>query len=243
MNVYIAGAMGLEDVILFLNAKDVSYRIVLREEFAGREAGRPGKMGVVVGSVYGLDSIPKLLYLWGTLGKTAFEQVGTAKLLTERRWWFLAAPKGFADSFSVADFYERLSGNCIRVQLSGPRLDWMKMGGLLPVVTVDAQTGEVLMLAYMTREAFEETWRTGRAVYYSRSREKLWRKGEESGHVQLVREIRMDCDGDALTLKVDQTGAACHEGYRTCFFTRVERDGTLTVVEERIIDPAQVYKK
>jgi len=243
MKIYVAGTMGLEDVILFLNAKGVSYQIVLRDEFAGREASKPGTMGVIVGSVYGLDSIYKLLYMWGALGSQRFEQVGTAKLLTERRWWFLAAPKDLVDSPSVADLYEELSGNSVRRGSFSSVIDWMKMGGLVPVITQDAQTGEVLMLAYMNREAYEESWRTGRAVYYSRSREKIWRKGEESGHVQMIQEMRLDCDGDALILKVEQTGAACHEGYRTCFFRRIERDGSLSVIEERIIDPKQVYKK
>src|SRR5947209_20580454 len=120
-------------------------------------------------------------------------------------------------------------------------IDFEKVGGLVPVVAQDADTGEVLMLAWMNREAYEETLRTRRAGYFSRSRNKLWRKGEESGNVQEVREIYLDCDADAILLKVHQIGgAACHEGYQSCFFRRVEPDG-LKVIGERIFDPKTVY--
>jgi len=112
---------------------------------------------------------------------------------------------------------------------------------LITAVAQDAATGEVLMLAWMNAEAYAETLRTGQAVYYSRSRGKLWRKGEESGHVQKVRAIYIDCDADAILLKVEQTGAACHEGYRTCFFREVTPAG-LCVVGERLVDPADVYR-
>src|SRR5262245_4615851 len=122
-------------------------------------------------------------------------------------------------------------------------IDFDKSGGLIPTVTQDADTGEVLMLAWMNREAFDETVRSGRAVYFSRSRNKLWRKGEESGHVQEVREILVDCDADTVLLKVKQLGgAACHEGYKSCFFRKLD-GGELRVVAERVFDPKQVYKK
>jgi phosphoribosyl-AMP cyclohydrolase len=122
-------------------------------------------------------------------------------------------------------------------------IDFDKSGGLVPAVAQDADTGEVLMLAWMNREAYEETLRTGRACYFSRSRGRLWRKGEESGHVQEVRGVYLDCDADTVLLKVRQVGgAACHEGYKSCFFRRVEGDG-LRVVGERVFDPATVYKK
>ena len=99
------------------------------------------------------------------------------------------------------------------------------------------------MLAWMNQEAYEETLRTGQACYYSRSRTRLWRKGEESGHVQEVRGVFIDCDADTILLKVHQIGgAACHEGYRSCFFRKVQ-DGGLEVVGERVFDPKQVYKK
>jgi phosphoribosyl-AMP cyclohydrolase len=97
------------------------------------------------------------------------------------------------------------------------------------------------MVAHMNREAWDETLRTGQAVYYSRSRGRLWRKGEESGNVQKVREVFVDCDGDAVLLKVEQVGnAACHEGYRSCFYRQVVPDG-LKVIAERVFDPSKVY--
>jgi phosphoribosyl-AMP cyclohydrolase len=123
---------------------------------------------------------------------------------------------------------------------AGP--DFSKNDGFVAAVAQDAATGEVLMLAWMNAEAYAETLRTGRAVYYSRNRRKLWRKGEESGHLQTVRAIYVDCDADAVLLKVDQVGAACHEGYRSCFFRQVTGQG-LQVVAERLVDPAEVYGK
>jgi len=122
-------------------------------------------------------------------------------------------------------------------------IDFEKAGGLVPAIAQDAQSGTVLMLAWMNREAFEETVRTGRVCYFSRSRGRLWRKGEESGHVQEVRSIHVDCDGDTILIKVHQVGgAACHEGYQSCFFRKVEED-RLQVTEQRLFDPKQVYKK
>ena len=122
-------------------------------------------------------------------------------------------------------------------------IDFDKAGGLVPAIAQDASTGQVLMLAWMNREAFEETLRTGRACYYSRSRGRLWRKGEESGHVQEVREVYFDCDADTILLKVHQIGgAACHEGYASCFFRRIDGE-RVQVVGERVFDPEQVYKK
>lgn len=122
-------------------------------------------------------------------------------------------------------------------------IDFKKCDGLVPVIAQDHHTGEVLMLAYMNQEAFEETRRTQRACYYSRSRDRLWRKGEESGNVQLVKEMYFDCDADTLLLKVEQLGgAACHEGYKSCFFRRMDGD-RVTVVGERVFDPKEVYKK
>jgi len=118
--------------------------------------------------------------------------------------------------------------------------DFSKNNGLLPAIAVDATTGDVLMLAYMNKEAYEETRRTSRAVYFSRSRGKLWRKGEESGHVQQVREIYLDCDADTILLKVDQTGAACHQGYKTCFFRRITADG-VEIDTQPLKDPKTIY--
>lgn len=116
---------------------------------------------------------------------------------------------------------------------------------LLPVIAQDEATGEVLMLAYMNDEAYRETLRTGRVCYFSRSRNKLWRKGEESGNVQEVRGIFYDCDADTLLIQVNQIGgAACHEGYKSCFFRRLSADGgSFEIVGSRVFDPAQVYKK
>ena len=122
-------------------------------------------------------------------------------------------------------------------------LDFDKAGGLISAIAQDDQTGEVLMIAWMNREAFEETVRTARACYYSRSRGKLWRKGEESGHVQEVRGVFVDCDADTVLLKVRQVGgAACHEGYKSCFFRKLD-DGAWRTVAERVFDPNAVYKK
>ena len=121
--------------------------------------------------------------------------------------------------------------------------DFTKGDGLLPAIAQDAETGEVLMLAYMNAESYAETIGTGRAVYFSRSRQKLWRKGEESGHFQEVRGVYLDCDADTILLKVKQIGgAACHEGYKSCFFRQVTPQG-LVVVAERVFDPAKVYAK
>jgi phosphoribosyl-AMP cyclohydrolase len=121
--------------------------------------------------------------------------------------------------------------------------DFSKADGLVAAIAQDASTGQVLMIAYMNREALEETLATGRAVYYSRSRRRLWRKGEESGNVQHVRAVYVDCDGDAVLLKVDQVGgAACHEGYPSCFFRQITPDG-LKVVAQRVFDPKDVYGK
>lgn len=120
--------------------------------------------------------------------------------------------------------------------------DFSKGDGLLPAIAQDAETGQVLMLAWMNAESFAETLKTGRAVYFSRSRGRLWRKGEESGHVQTVESILVDCDADTILLKVRQTGPACHEGYRSCFFRQVTEDGP-KIVADRLVDPATVYQK
>mgnify|MGYP001283447277 CR=1 FL=1 len=123
------------------------------------------------------------------------------------------------------------------------RPDFDKQNGLLPVITQNAEDGRVLMLAYMNDLAWEATIRTGKAHYWSRSRGKLWCKGEESGHVQLVREIFLDCDLDTILLKVEQVGgAACHTGHVSCFYRRYA-DGRLEAVDEPVFDPKEVYRK
>lgn len=120
-------------------------------------------------------------------------------------------------------------------------MNFEKAGGLLPAIAQDADSGQVLMLAWMNQEAYEETLRTGRACYFSRSRNRLWRKGEESGNVQEVREVFIDCDADTILLKVKQLGgAACHEGFVSCFFRRIDGN-EVTVIGERVFDPATVY--
>ena len=122
-------------------------------------------------------------------------------------------------------------------------IDFDKMGGMVPVIAQDIETGDVLMLAYMNRQAFEETLLTKRVCYFSRSRNRLWRKGEESGNIQELHAIYFDCDSDTLLVKVKQIGgAACHEGYKSCFFRRIDGE-TITIVGERIFDPKEVYKK
>lgn len=122
---------------------------------------------------------------------------------------------------------------------AGP--DFSKGDGLLPAIAQDVETGQVLMLGYMNAASYAETRATGHAVYYSRSRKRLWHKGEQSGHVQLVREIYIDCDADTILLKVEQTGgAACHEGYRSCFYRQVTPSG-LKVISQRVFDPRKVY--
>jgi len=122
-------------------------------------------------------------------------------------------------------------------------VDFGKTGGIVPAIAQDAATGEILMLAYMNEESFRETTRTGRACYFSRSRNRLWRKGEESGNVQEVVEVRIDCDRDAILLKVNQVGgAACHTGYRSCFY-RVLQNGSLREDGVKVFDPEEVYKK
>jgi phosphoribosyl-AMP cyclohydrolase len=116
---------------------------------------------------------------------------------------------------------------------------------LIPVIAQDFENGDVLMLAYMNQDAYEETLQTGRVCYWSRSRSKLWRKGEESGNVQELKSIYFDCDADTLLVKVNQLGgAACHEGYRSCFFREIVVDSKeVRVVGDRVFDPAEVYKK
>ncbi len=115
--------------------------------------------------------------------------------------------------------------------------------GLITAVVVDDATNEVLMVAWMNDAAVKQTLATRRATFYSRSRKKMWVKGEESGHTQEVKSVRVDCDQDTLEVRVVQKGGACHEGYRSCFFREITPDGGLRVVAERLFDPKAVYKK
>jgi phosphoribosyl-AMP cyclohydrolase len=123
-------------------------------------------------------------------------------------------------------------------------LNFNKLDGLVPAVIQDDATGEVLMLGFMNAEAYAATQKSGEVTFFSRSRNKLWRKGEQSGHVLKVRDIRVDCDVDALLIRVDALGpGVCHEGYHSCFFRRISAAGETNLVAERTFDPNAVYGK
>ena len=122
--------------------------------------------------------------------------------------------------------------------------NFSKLNGMITAVIQDHKTNEILMLAFMNEEAWEKTLSTGKAHFYSRSRNKLWMKGEESGNVQIVKEIYVDCDEDAVVLKIEQVGgAACHTGYNTCFYRKVEDDNLTIIKKEKVFDPEKVYNK
>jgi phosphoribosyl-AMP cyclohydrolase len=115
--------------------------------------------------------------------------------------------------------------------------------GLIPAIIQDAETGEVLMMAYMNDKSLRATVETGKTHFWSRSRQKYWMKGESSGHTQEVKEIFIDCDKDTLLIKVKQIGAACHEGYHNCFFRKLNGNGEWEVIGQKLFDPEKVYKK
>lgn len=122
------------------------------------------------------------------------------------------------------------------------KLNFEKMGGLVPAIAQDYETGEVLMLAFMDKEAWEATLSTGLASYHSRTRNTLWVKGKTSGNVQHVKEIRIDCDDDTVLLKVEQAGgAACHTGHKSCFYKKIE-DDKVKIIGKPVFDPKEVYK-
>jgi phosphoribosyl-AMP cyclohydrolase len=124
------------------------------------------------------------------------------------------------------------------------KIAFEKRDGLVPAIVQDEATGEVLMLGFMNAEALAETQRTQQAVFFSRSRNRLWRKGESSGHLLKVRELRIDCDADSLLVRVQRVGpGVCHEGYRSCFYRRLEDDGNSTVTEERAFSPEDIYSR
>jgi len=124
------------------------------------------------------------------------------------------------------------------------KLDFKKGNGIVPAIAQDYKSGRVLMLAYMNNVAWQRTLQTGQAHYWSRTRGELWHKGATSGHIQIVKEILVDCDHDAILLKVEQVeGAACHLGYESCFHNKIDRNGEETIIGERIFDPERVYKK
>lgn len=121
-------------------------------------------------------------------------------------------------------------------------LNFNKGDGLIPAIVQDAETKDVLMLAYMNRESWEATLKSGKATFWSRSRQKLWLKGESSGHVQIIKNIYIDCDDDTILLQVEQLGgAACHTGHRSCFYRKLEGGGVV-VVGEKVFNPKDVYK-
>ena len=121
--------------------------------------------------------------------------------------------------------------------------DFAKGEGLVPAIAQCAATGHVLMLAYMNEEAWNKTLETGEAHYWSRSRSELWHKGDTSGNIQKVKAIRLDCDNDTVLLLIEQIGgAACHEGYESCFFHELNTDGSVSVCCERVFNPKEVYK-
>jgi phosphoribosyl-AMP cyclohydrolase len=121
-------------------------------------------------------------------------------------------------------------------------IDFQKSGGLVPAIIQDERTGDVLMLGFMNPESLAQTQRTGEVVFFSRSRNTLWKKGESSGHVLRLREMRMDCDADALLVRVEAVGpGVCHEGYRSCFFRKLDPDGSAPVIAERTFVPEKVY--
>ncbi|HYT20397.1 MAG TPA: phosphoribosyl-AMP cyclohydrolase [Candidatus Polarisedimenticolia bacterium] len=123
-------------------------------------------------------------------------------------------------------------------------IDFQKSGGLVPAIIQDERNGEILMLGFMNAESLAETQRTGEVVFFSRSRNKLWKKGESSGHVLRVREMRVDCDADALLVRVEAVGpGVCHEGYRSCFFRSIEPGGNARIIAERTFVPETVYGK
>jgi phosphoribosyl-AMP cyclohydrolase len=122
------------------------------------------------------------------------------------------------------------------------QLDFAKLDGLIPAIVQDATSGEVLMLGFMNEEAYRETRVRGEVTFFSRTRNKLWRKGEQSGHVLKVRELLVDCDSDTVLIRADALGpGVCHEGYRSCFFRRLGADDNAEIVSQRMFDPAAVY--
>ncbi len=124
----------------------------------------------------------------------------------------------------------------------GVNLNFSKLSGLVPAIIQDFQSGKVLMLGFMNEEAFKRTLETGKVHFYSRTRDKLWMKGETSGHYLLVKEVFVDCDEDTILIKVEPKGPVCHMGYMSCFYRKLEED-SLKVVEEKLYDPEEVYGK
>src|SRR5262245_6115077 len=135
-------------------------------------------------------------------------------------------------------------GEIIRSMSGYDQLKFDDATGLIPAIVQDYKTGRVLMMAWMNRASLEKTVATGKTHFWSRSRQKFWMKGETSGHTQTVKDISFDCDGDTLLIQVEQIGAACHEGYRSCFFRSMHENGTsVQITEPRLETPEQIYGK
>lgn len=233
MRLYVTDAQ-LKVLAEWLRERDVAY-YVLSDAFALiKTASDKKSWGCVLCPTYA----PEIGWLWnhGNRG----DLVETAVIFSPTLEYLLACPPWAHQDPFVRTLIRRLTGTKPPVS----PIDWEKCeGGLVPVITQDVATGEVLMQAYMDENAFAETMKFGRIVYFSRSKRRLWCKGEESGHVQLVREIRIDCDRDSVLLKVKQVGGACHDGYKSCFYRMVEADGSVTIVGEPVFDPSKVYNK
>jgi len=133
--------------------------------------------------------------------------------------------------------------NSIEVQ-SMVKLDFKKGNGLLPAIAQDCKTGKVLMLAYINKDSWLLTLKTGEAHYWSRSRKEIWHKGETSGNIQIVKEVFVDCDYDTILIKIEQVGgAACHLGYESCFHNKIDSNGEKSIIGKKIFNPDEVYKK
>jgi phosphoribosyl-AMP cyclohydrolase len=135
----------------------------------------------------------------------------------------------------------RVKWDCEHIEAVVDQLDFSKLNGLVTVITQDWHTNEILMCAFANRDAILQSLTTGLATYYSRSQNRLWQKGETSGHIQEIKEIYIDCDDDTVLFKVEQKVAACHKGYRSCFYRRLNENGELDLVREKVFDPSEVY--
>lgn len=233
MRVYVTSR---DELLLgWLRNKDVSVQTADDAFALVRAASDKDSWGCVLCPIFGPNDAGWLLQAWNRHGEL---KEATIIRSAEIECLLACPPWALQDPF-VRTLICKLSGT--KPALSP--IDWEKCDGLVPVIAQDAVTNDVLMQAYMDEVAWDETLKTGRAVYFSRSRRSLWRKGEESGNVQLVKEISIDCDADSVILKVEQVGgAACHTGHASCFFRRIEANGSITIVGEPVFDPKVVYK-
>ncbi len=235
MRVYVTDVQ-LEAVAQLLREKDVACHVFPDAFGLVRAASDKASWGCVLCPIYGPTDAGWLLDAWNR----ETDLIEVTVIRSPMVECLIACPTWAIDDPFVRTLVRKLSGT---KPPSSP-VDWEKCEGLVPVTAYDAVTGEPLMQAFMDEIAFAETMTTRRAVYFSRSRRKLWRKGEESGNMQIVKEIRIDCDADSIVLKVEQVGgAACHDGYKSCFYRRFKEDGELEVIEARVFDPTQVYAK